>query len=111
MKSYNVILQSIAQSDMNNIGDYIAYTLYNPDAAVKLIDAFIEQFDRIAAFPMSGKKLEYDLPLEYDYLQAFVENYIIFYTVDETTETANIMRILYGGSDYIAKLLSDSRKQ
>lgn len=111
MKNYNVIIQPIAQRDMQNIGDYIAHTLYNPQAAVKLIDAFTEQFSRIANFPTSGKPLEYNLPLEYEYLQAFVEKYIIFYTVNEKTETATIMRILYGGSDYIARLLSDSKKQ
>ena len=111
MKNYNVVLQPIAQADIKNIGNYIAQTLCNPNAAVKLIDAFTEQFERIANFPMSGKPLDLDLPLEFDYFQAFVENYVILYIVDESAETATVMRILYAGSDYLARLLSEPTKQ
>ena len=111
MKNYNVILQPIAQADIKNIGDYIAHTLCNPDAAMKLIDAFTKQFERISSFPMSGKPLDLDLPLEHDYLLAFVENYVIFYIVDENAETATVMRVLYAGSDYLAHLLSEPAKQ
>ena len=111
MKNYNVILQPIAQTDIRNISDYIAHTLCNPDTAVKLIDEFAVQFERISNFPMSGKPLELDLPLEHDYLLAFVENYVIFYIVDEYAETAVVMRVLYAGSDYLARLLTDPTKQ
>lgn len=111
MKNYNVVLQPIAQTDIKNIGDYIAQTLCNPEAAVKLMDAFAEQFERIAHFPLSGKPLNLDLPLEFDYFQAFVENYVILYIVDDSTETATVMRILYVGSDYLARLLSEPTKQ
>lgn len=110
MKNYNVILQPLAQADIKNIGDYIADTLCNPDAAIKLVDAFIEQFKRIANFPMSGKPLDLDLPLEHDYLLAFVENYVIFYIVDENAETATVIRVLYAGSDYLTRLLSEPKQ-
>lgn len=111
MKNFNVILQPIAQTDIRNIGDYIAHTLCNQNAAIKLIDEFTEQFERISNFPMSGKPLELDLPLEHDYLLAFVENYVILYIVDERDETATIMRVLYAGSDYLTRLLSKPTKQ
>lgn len=100
MRNYNVIIQPIAQKDITDIGNYIAYTLCNPDAAIKLTNKFNEAFAQISNFPESGTPLTVNLPLLENYRFSIVENYIVFYTLDEKNETAYIMRVLYGGSDY-----------
>ena len=100
---FNVIIQNDAYEDMRNISDYIALSLSAPQAAFKLIDKFEREFLRIGNFPFSGAKIRssnFSLP----YLWSRIDNYMIFYIVDEPLHTVYIMRILYGASDYLTDL-------
>ena len=111
MKNYKIIVQPIAEKDMQNIDDYISLTLCNPTAADKLLDEFYEQFGIISKFPLSCKELTVDILVEFKYRYAVVENYLIFYILDEAKQTAYIMRVLYSASDYISTLINTTPKQ
>lgn len=102
--SYKLFVQPIAFEDMESIGDYIALTLCSPKAALNLLAKFNEGIERLKSFPFSGDLLETQYPLEYEYRRIIVENYIIFYTVDEQNQTVNVMRVLFGSSNYLSVL-------
>lgn len=100
MKKYKINLPPLAQSDITEIDTYITENLFAPDAAINLLDRFIKSFEQLEIFPLSGKELETKFPLKYNYRWILVENYLVFYIVDEENETVTIMRILYASSNY-----------
>lgn len=100
--NYKLTISKIAFTDMQNIGDYIALTLCSPDAALKLLSKFNDSIMRLKHFPFSGEVLKTQYSLKYEYRRIIVESYVIFYTVE--SETINIMRVLYGASNYLSVL-------
>ncbi|MBR6502697.1 MAG: type II toxin-antitoxin system RelE/ParE family toxin [Clostridia bacterium] len=104
MKNYKVEYYPSAYTDLEKIGDYIAFTLCAPGAAINLIDKIQAAIEKLKAFPKTGKALDVVLPLKYAYRWLKVENYMIFYTLNENTSTISIVRILYGASDYLSEL-------
>lgn len=107
MKSYNVRILPTAQTDINGALNYIANDLSNPTAALKLWKVISDCFTRLKGSPLYGRELETNTPLKYTYRWVMAENYLIFYTVNESLETVYIMRMLFGSSNYISILSKD----
>ena len=104
MKSYYVDLTPKAQKDISAILDYIALDLCAPTAALHLNAKFLEQIEQLEAFPLCGEIYISEIPLKHEYRRLVVDNYLIFYTVNEDTKTVSIMHVVYGSSDYLAIL-------
>lgn len=105
MKNYGIELLPEAQKDIAETLEYITATLCAPAAALNLYNALLAEFQRLKAFPLSGKELQAtDVPLKFSYRWKRVENYLLFYTIDEQSEHVNIMRILYSSSNYLSIL-------
>ena len=94
-----------AKRDIDEIWEYISKELCAPEAARDLLTKIINTIERLKDFPLSGKKLNLRLPLKREYRRIVIENYLLFYTVEESKKEAYVMRILYGPSDY-QKLLN-----
>ena len=93
-----------ALNDLDEIHDYIAGELSNPDAAFSLIERLLKAMDRLAMYPESGAALSSILRVPGDYRFIPVEQYLVFYRVQP--EEVYIDRILYGKRDYL-RLLFD----
>lgn len=106
MNKFEVIVLPVAENDIQTITDYITETLCNRAAALKLVNKIYEQICRISDFPLSGNILNLKIPLEFEYRYIVVENYLVFYTTDETQNIVTIERVLYGSSDY-SKILNN----
>ena len=100
MKNYRVELLPEAQSDLIKTLDYIATELCAPLAALHLHEAIMAEFQTLKTFPLSGTEVKNNFPLHNAYRWVMVENYMIFYTVDENSEVVYIARILFSSSDY-----------
>lgn len=107
MKSYNVRIFPTAQTDIDGALNYIASDLSNPTAALKLREVISDCFARLKSSPLSGRELKTNIPLKYAYRWVMAENYLIFYTVNESLETVYIMRMLFGSSNYVSILNND----
>lgn len=99
--AYNIIVMPAAYDDIDNIYVYISETLCAPTAASNLLNKLLQEIHRLKDFPLSGELQPRTENLKWIYRRLIVDNYIIFYTLDEKTETVYIMRILYGASNYI----------
>ncbi|MCK5763314.1 MAG: type II toxin-antitoxin system RelE/ParE family toxin, partial [Clostridiales bacterium] len=64
--------------------------------AVSLMDKFEHDIMRLSTFPFSGGKVRDELLNQKNYRKLIVNNYIIFYIVNEIDKTVIIMRVLYG---------------
>lgn len=101
MQNYNIIIKVDAQEDLTNINDYISTVLFAPSAANALLDKIEAVFSSLRSFPEMGTLLKTEIQTKFVYRWIKVDNYLIFYTVDSTTETVHIMRVLFGASNYL----------
>lgn len=99
-KEYSLKFTPKAEEDLDEIYGYIANNLFAPEAAENLMDKLENSILRLKAFPYSCS-LVLDEPLKKrGYRKLIVDNYIVFYLVNEQEHQVIIMRILYGASNY-----------
>lgn len=84
-----------ARDDMVEIVQYISQTLKNPAAARRLAAALIEAGDNIMEFPYANPIYMSIRPLKQDYRKLLVQNYAMFYWIDEQSKVITIARVVY----------------
>ena len=107
---YDVKITERARLDMKMIYEYIADTLMEPviaekqytriEKAVYSLDQMPERFRQYEKEPWRSRNLRV-MP---------VDNYIVFYTVDNGNRLVTVIRIMYGGRD-TEKELDDMARQ
>jgi toxin ParE1/3/4 len=90
----------IARQDMIGIARYITRNLANPEAAEKLSVELIEAADSLSAFPYANPASIPMKPVMHEYRKLLVQNYLIFYRVDEKTKTVTVTRVIYARLDH-----------
>lgn len=89
-----------AQSDLFEIFDHIANNLAAPIAAGSLIDKIEKASENIALFPYAGSIPNDGTLAKKGYRLLVVDNFIIFYQVDEAALIVKVIRVVYGKSNY-----------
>ena len=87
----------LAESDLLEALDYIAYSLEAPKSASNLLDEFDETVKRIAEFPYACELYRTDRPMKDEIRKVPVKNYILYYAVYQ--DRVEIRRFLYGKRD------------
>lgn len=101
---YDLEYLPVARSDMAEIARYISAELQNPDAAERLADEMIEAVENARPFPYAAPLYFPIRPLKHDYRKLLVQNYLIFYWVDDFARKITVARAVYAKSDYASKL-------
>ena len=97
---YTVRLLRVAEDDLNEMITYIAAE--NRTAAEMIATKIEKNLTRLSSYPYIGKIPKDEELGHLGYRFLVVENYLIFYTMEE--QTILIHRIIYGARDYL-KLL------
>ncbi len=98
--NYIVRFAPKAYNDLAQIYQYIAEKLCAEIAADNLLYQIEKSIMRLEDFPFTGS-LVLDEPLrKRGYHKLVVDNYIVFYLVDEQEMQVVIMRIMYGARNY-----------
>lgn len=97
---YRLEFLPLARQDMVETVRYISHELKNPAAAQRLSARLIEAAERLTEFPYLYAVHTPIRPLKNEYRKIPVENYCIFYSVDEKAKTVTVMRVLYVGRNY-----------
>ena len=97
---YKLEYLPIAQRDMIEIVKYISKDLGNPSAANRLAEKFIEAAEQITTFPYANPVHVPFSPLSHEYRKLLVQNYLMFYWVNETEKVVVVARIIYAKRDY-----------
>ena len=88
-----------AQQDLNNIYEYIAYSLPLPDTARNMSRQIMQSVRSLETMP-ERNPLYKEEPWHSQGVRFIpVKNYLLFYTVNNETHTVSIARILYGVMD------------
>ncbi len=94
-----------AQSDLDEIWEYISFELCNPQAAENTVNKIMDTVDELETFSEIGTALSSVTDMESDYRFLVSGNYIVFYRV--AGQDIYIDRVLYGRRDYLRILFSD----
>ena len=85
---------------MDEIFGYLSTKLYVDIAAEDLMDKIESTVMRLKEWPFSGSYVLDELLKGRGYRKLIVDNYIVFYLVNEEEKQVVVMRILYGPSRY-----------
>lgn len=97
---YKLEYLPVARRDMIEIVRYISQELQNPTAADKLAMELIEAGDSIPKFPYANPAFIPIRPLKHEYRKLLVQNYFMFYWVDEAKKLVTVARVVYARRDY-----------
>lgn len=97
---YTIEYLPIARRDMVDIAKYIGVRLTNPDAADRSAEEMIEFAEKLTDMPYKCSMYIPVKPLKHEYRKLIVQNYIMFYWIDEDKKLVTIARVVYSGRDY-----------
>jgi toxin ParE1/3/4 len=101
MSSYDIDVTKPAEKDIFEIGRYIANELLNLDKAVKVIDKIANEIFKLEEMPFRNAIVDDDKLASQGIRKFIIDNYIIFYVVNEENKKVTIIRILYNRRDWI----------
>lgn len=104
MKRYKVIVTGKAKAEIREIKNYIAKTLHEPRTADRILVKLLREVDSLETMPERYPLVRDDILSERGYRMAGVGNYLLFYTVDQTEKTVNIVRVLHGSRNWMELL-------
>ena len=98
--NYSVKVLPSAIEDLQEIYNYIAYELKSVINAGNQLNRLQDEISRLDFMPESFRLYEKE-PWRSRGLRFFsVDNYIVFYIVDNENVEVNVMRVLYGKMDF-----------
>ena len=100
MKHYRVEITGLAEQDLENASDYIAYELKNPSAAANMVKGIRRQINSLSDFSERHELDEDEMLATLGIRKDYYKNYKIYYVID--SDTIYIVRILH--------MLVDSRE-
>jgi toxin ParE1/3/4 len=99
MDEYQVIITPDAESDLNELDDYITYELFAPDTAIAYLQDIKEQLASLGRNP-KRYKLVNDKPWHSRGVRRMnTRNFAAFYTILEEDKTVYIQNVIYQKRD------------
>lgn len=95
--SYKVIYTREAEKDLIDIYRYIAVDLLVPETAKKQTDGIMDAINSLDEFPLRHKRYDREPWSSIGLRIVPVDNYLVFYLVNENEATVAVVRIMYGG--------------
>lgn len=93
MNHCKIEITNLAERDLENVGDYIAYELKNPSAAEDIVKGIRKQINALTDFPERNELDEDVLLAELGVRKDYFKNYKIYYIILE--DAIYIVRILH----------------
>ena len=102
--AYNIIVAPRALLDLDEAADYVRVALYAPDASHAFVSHVLDAIGRLEEFPFSGAKVKLSCMPDYAVRRLVVDEFLVFYRVDEPQGVVYVLRIRYGRTDYMQHL-------
>lgn len=97
---YNLEFLPIANNDITEALFYITQKLCNKTAAENLADEIEKAIALLSEFPYSNPVYNSKRPLGNEYRKMIINNYLMFYTVNEYKKLVTVYRFIYSGRNY-----------
>jgi len=96
---YRVIYSPEAVNDIRGIYSYIAIELQAEQTAVAQIQRIRQNIRKLSLFPEKHKIVEWEPWNSMGMHMLPVNNYVVYYLVEEDNKTVSVVRIFYSGRD------------
>lgn len=101
---YEVVLTEKAKNEIDDIYNYISKSLMAEKSANNLINKLEESILRLEIMPKSCSLVESYKSRKYMYRKLVINNYVALYRIDETLKKVYIIRVVYGGRNYLNEI-------
>ncbi len=101
MDRYNIEITKPAEKDLYKIGRYIANELLEATKAVEVVDKIANEIFKLEEMPFRNAIVDDDELAAQGIRKLIIDNYIIFYVINEENKKVTILRILYTRRDWI----------
>ncbi len=95
MRRYNIEITELAEQDLEDIGDYIAFVLMNTSAAKNTIQGICRTIKTLELFPERNEIVSDVFIMELSIRMVMHKKYKIYYAVDDDSQVVYIVRILH----------------
>jgi len=93
---YKIEYLPIAQSDLNEIFDYIQIDA--PESAMDVLNEFDSKITLLSSFPQMGTIPKDERLMRLGYRMLVIRNYVVFYVITE--DVIEIRRVIHGNRNY-----------
>ncbi|MCM1494565.1 MAG: type II toxin-antitoxin system RelE/ParE family toxin [Bacteroides sp.] len=97
--TYSVIYSPEAVDDLREIYLYIAFTLKVPDTAEKQVNRIRKEIRSLNLMPSRYSIVDWKPWKNMKMHKVPVDNFVVYYTVNDSDSTVTVIRIFYGGRD------------
>lgn len=105
MTEYKVITLPLAEKDIADQTDYIAFELQSPETAVNIVRGLKKIIHSLSLFPQSHELDEDEELAGYGIRKTYYKNYKIYFHIDERKQAVYILRVFHMLVDSREKLL------
>ena len=102
MKQYHVKISRTALGDMEEIYNYIAIHLQEPETAMRQYDRIAEAIQSLDMLPERCSLLDCEPERSQGLRRLLVDHYSVFYVVG--ADAVSVARVLYSGADIVYRL-------
>ena len=100
MTNYSVVIGKLAERDILEIASYIQEVLFQPESARRIYRSIKEQISSLATMPDRYALMGEEPYTAKGVRKVRVENYLIFYIVNEKAKTVSILRVPYNRREW-----------
>lgn len=101
MAKYRVDVSKPAEDDLRDIVRYIASQLSAPVSALHMMELFEEAMAGLSEMPQSCPIVADERLSQMEYRKLAVNNYVVFFSIDEKNKVVDVERILYSRRDWL----------
>jgi len=95
VKQYRIEITELAEKDLEDVGDYIAFELLNPKAALNTVQGIRAQINKLECFPERNELDEDPILAAFGVRMDYYRNYKIYYVADNEKNIVYVIRILH----------------
>lgn len=106
---YSVVYSPEAMNDLREIYAYIAFDLQAPDAAKGQVNRLRKEIRSPDFMPSRYAIVDCEPWMSMEMHRVPVDNFIVYYAVNNSSLTVTVIRIFYGGRD-VENLVNAERK-
>jgi Plasmid stabilization system protein len=99
---YSLLLAQKAKKDLRDIHAYIEQELQEPQTADNVLDRIVAAIDSLSHMPRRNVLLKDAGMMQRRIRREVVDNYLIFYSINEEVKLVKIIRILYNRRDWMS---------
>ncbi len=97
---FQILYTPLAYEDLDEMDTYISETLFNSQAAEKIMEEIEKSISQLEQFPYIGSEVADPHLSRKGYRKLVVNNYLIFHLINAEQKQVIIMRVLYGAREY-----------